>query len=77
MVKALNALHIENREESTSADVPAIPFESLTTEQATFEDKIKWEASLLDELKSLEENNTFEIIKCDYSSTNSRKLISR
>ncbi|KAI0996590.1 hypothetical protein K3495_g11592, partial [Podosphaera aphanis] len=76
MVKALNALHIQNREESTSVGVPAIPFESLTIEQAIFEDKIKWEASLLDELKSLEENNTFEIIEGDYSSTNGRKLIS-
>ncbi|KAI0990909.1 hypothetical protein K3495_g17278, partial [Podosphaera aphanis] len=72
----INALHIEHREESASLGVPAIPFESLTLEQAFSENRQAWEESLLDELKSLEKNETFEIIDADSQSANNRKLIS-
>ncbi|KAI0997533.1 hypothetical protein K3495_g10653 [Podosphaera aphanis] len=72
----VNALHIEHNQGSTSLGIPAVPFESLTLEQALLEDKLAWEASLLDELRSLEKNNTFEIIEGNYKSTNGRKLIS-
>ncbi|KAI0997845.1 hypothetical protein K3495_g10344 [Podosphaera aphanis] len=72
----VNALHIEHNQGSTSLGAPAVPFESLTLEQALLEDKLAWEASLLDELRSLEKNNTFEIIEGNYKSTNGRKLIS-
>ncbi|KAI0995900.1 hypothetical protein K3495_g12281 [Podosphaera aphanis] len=74
--KTLNALLIEHREEPTSLGVPAVPFESLTLKQAFSEDKSAWEASLLDELMSLEKNNSFEIIEGDHSTGNGRKLIS-
>ncbi|KAI0995371.1 hypothetical protein K3495_g12811 [Podosphaera aphanis] len=76
MVKALNDVHIEHREESTSLGAPAVPFESLTLEQAFSENRKPWEESLLDELKSLEKNETFEILKMNQSMVNERKLIS-
>ncbi|KAI0992057.1 hypothetical protein K3495_g16129, partial [Podosphaera aphanis] len=76
MVKALNAVHIEHREESTSLGAPAVPFESLTLEQAFSENRKAWEESLLDELKSLEKNEIFEILKMNQSMVNERKLIS-
>ncbi|KAI0998169.1 hypothetical protein K3495_g10020 [Podosphaera aphanis] len=74
-VKALNALHMEHSHEPTSSDVSSIPFESLTIEQAFAENKQAWEASILDELKSLEKNNTYRIIKLNTASNN-RKFIS-
>ncbi|KAI1002464.1 hypothetical protein K3495_g5737 [Podosphaera aphanis] len=46
MVKALNAVHIEHREESTSLGASAAPFESLTLEQAFSENRKAWEESL-------------------------------
>ncbi|KAI0992570.1 hypothetical protein K3495_g15615, partial [Podosphaera aphanis] len=76
MVRALNALHIEQDQDSTSLGAPSVPFESLTIEQAFSENEEAWKASLLDELKSLERNKTFEIIEGNYKAENGRKLIS-
>ncbi|KAI0991801.1 hypothetical protein K3495_g16386, partial [Podosphaera aphanis] len=76
MVQALSALHTEHRIESLSTAAPTVPSETLTLEQAILENKVAWEASILDELKSLEENETFEIIEGDFHSDNGRKLMS-
>ncbi|KAI1002126.1 hypothetical protein K3495_g6074 [Podosphaera aphanis] len=43
---------------------------------AILENKVAWEASILDELKSREENETFEIIEGDFNSVNKGKLMS-
>ncbi|KAI0997322.1 hypothetical protein K3495_g10863 [Podosphaera aphanis] len=67
-VKALYALHMEHLHEPTSLDVFSIPCESLTIEQAFTENKQAWEASILDELKSLKKNNTYRIIKLNTAS---------
>ncbi|KAI0995701.1 hypothetical protein K3495_g12478 [Podosphaera aphanis] len=54
MVRALNSLHIEQGQDSTSLGAPSVPFESLPIEQGFSENEEAWKASLLDELKSLE-----------------------
>lgn len=75
-LRALNAVNIEQNEDSISLDISTVLFESLTLEQAFSEDRSAWEASLLDGLRSLEINKTFEIIEDNYKAENNRKLIS-
>jgi hypothetical protein len=61
LVTELQAVHIEG--DSSSIEVPAAPFESITLEEAMQEDAPAWKAALLSELESLKNTSTFLIVR--------------
>jgi hypothetical protein len=60
LVTELQAVHIEG--DSSSIEVPAAPFESITLEEAIQEDAPVWKDALLSELQSLKNTGTFLIV---------------